>query len=169
MELLEGIFKRRSIRKYTGQPVGKDVVDDLLKAGMYAPSACNKRPWHFVVISDQKIFDEIIAIHPHARMQKGADCAILVCADEIQAHDKGYWPVDCGAATQNILLAALAKGLGACWIGIYPRAERVAGVKRLLNLPEHIHAYSLISLGYPAETPNQPDRYDASKVHYEKW
>jgi nitroreductase len=169
MDVLEAIITRRSIRKYSDRTVDKAVINELIKYGMYAPSACNKQPWCFLVIDDRKVLNDITAFHPYAQMLKKAVCAILVCGDEVKAHDKSYWPVDCSAATQNILLAAHAKGIGACWIGIYPRQERIAAMKKLVNLPEHIHAFSLISLGYPAETPVASDRFDESRIHWNSW
>jgi nitroreductase len=169
MDAQEAIMTRRSIRKYDSREVSEELIEELLKYGMYAPSACNKRPWHFIIIRERGVLNAIADFHPNAKMLRGANCAILVCGDEIKAHTKGYWPVDCGAATQNILLGAHAKGLGACWIGIYPREERIAMMKMLMALPEHIHAFSLISLGYSAETPALPNRFDESLVHYNKW
>lgn len=170
MDTLEALFTRRSVRRYSGRKVEKEMINELIKAGMYAPSACNKQPWHFVVINDQDILNEIAAFHPNAKMLKHAACAILVCGDEVKAHDKGYWPVDCSAATENILLAAHAKGLGACWIGIYPRDERIAAMKKLMNLPEHVHAFSVISLGYADDEPTAvTNRFDGSKIHWNSW
>ena len=169
MEVLEALFTRRSIRKYTNQKVEKEVIADLIRSGMFAPSACNKQPWHFVVIEDRKILNDIAACHPNAKMLCNAACAIVVCGDEVKAHDKGYWPVDCSAATQCILLSAHAKGQGACWVGIYPREERIAAMKKLMNLPEHVHAFSVISLGYPAETPKAANRFDESRIHWNLW
>ena len=136
MNALDAILSRRSVRKYDHRELSQDVVKELIKYGMYAPSACNKQPWHFIIIRDRKILDEIAEFHPNGKMLRNTNCAILVCGDEVKAHGKGYWPVDCSAATQNILLAAHAKGIGTCWIGIYPREERVATMKRLMNLPE---------------------------------
>lgn len=169
MDALEVLLSRRSIRKYEDRELPEGLLEELIKYGMYAPSACNKQPWHFIIIKERNILNEIADFHPNARMLKEAPCAILVCGDEIKAHDKGYWPVDCSAATQNILLAAHAVGVGACWLGIYPREERAAKMKKLMNLPEHIHAFSMISLGYPAEMPQHKQRSDSSRIHYNIW
>jgi len=169
MEAIDLLMTRRSIRKYAERPVNNELIEELIKCGMYAPSACNKQPWYFVVIKERRTLDEIADFHPNAKMLKNAPCAILVCGDEIKAHDKSYWPVDCSAATQNILLAAHARGMGACWLGIYPREERVEKMKKIVGLPEHIHAFALISLGFPAETPALPNRFDVSRIHREKW
>jgi len=169
MEALNAILSRRSIRKYDNRELSEEIMEDLIHYGMMAPSACNKQPWHFIIIKSREILDEIADFHPNGKMLKNTSSAILVCGDEVKAHDKGYWPVDCSAATQNILLAAHAKGLGACWVGIYPREERVSTMKRLMDLPEHIHAFSLIALGYPAETPISPKRFVESRIHLNTW
>ena len=169
MDALDALLTRRSIRKYDDRELPNDLLAELIKYGMYAPSACNKQPWHFIIIKERKLLNEIADFHPNAKMLKNAPCAILICGDEIKAHDKGYWPVDCSAATQNILIGAHAKGLGACWLGIYPREERIATMKKIMNLPDHIHAFSLLSLGYPAETPRIPQRFDASRIHLNAW
>jgi nitroreductase len=169
MEVMDAIISRRSIRKYTGKRVTDAQVELLLKAGMYAPSAVNKQPWHFIVFRDRKVIEEIIKIHPNGRMLEDSDVAILVCWDENLQHDVGYGPVDCSAATQNILLAAHGTGLGAVWVGIYPREKRIKGVHSLFNLPGHIIPFSIISVGYPAEKKGLPDRFRKDRIHYEKW
>jgi len=168
MDAMEAILTRRSIRKYTKQPVSDEVLKELLEAAMYAPSASNRQPWCFVVINDRKILNEIPEYHPYAQMLKGAPVAILVCCD-INLENKGFGVEDCSAATQNILLAAHAKGLGAVWLGVYPAEPTVTATKKLLNLPEHITPISLISIGYPAEQKPQPNRYRADRVHYNQW
>ena len=168
MDAMEAIFARRSIRKYTKQPVSDEVLKVLLEAAMYAPSAGNRQPWCFVVINDRKILNEIPKYHPYAQMLKEASVAILVCCDgDLQLGEHGVQ--DCSAATQNILLAAHAKELGAVWLGVYPTEPRVTDIKNLLNLPEHITPISLISIGYPAEQKSRPDRYKADRVRYNQW
>lgn len=169
MDALDVLLSRRSIRKFDNREISQGVPEDLIRFGMYAPSAANKQPWHFIVIRDRDILNEIADFHPNGKMLSHTTCAILVCGDEVKAHGMGYWPVDCSAATQNILLASHAKNLGACWIGIYPREERILNIKRIMHLPEKIHAFSLIALGYPAETPLKPNRFDVSKIHYNSW
>ncbi len=169
MKPTDWIITRRSIRKYTEKKIPAEQIELLLKAGMYAPSAVNKQPWHFVVIDDHNIFDEIIAVHPNAAMLKGASHAILVCGDLHLQHDDGYWVVDCGAVTENILLAAHSIGLGACWIGIHPRENRKAALRKLLDLPDYVEPYALVSLGFPAEEKETPDRFTPGKVHYNHW
>jgi nitroreductase len=169
MDTLEVIFNRRSIRQYTSEQITENQIEILLKAAMYAPSAVNKQPWHFVVFRNRETMKQIMDVHQNASMLSHADVAILVCWDEQLQHDVGYGPIDCAAATQNILLAAHNIGLGAVWVGIYPRPQRVASVHRIFNLPENIKPFSIISLGFPAEQKPLPKRFDRSKIHVEKW
>lgn len=167
--VIDAILKRRSIRKYSGKPVDKSIIRELLTAGMYAPSARNEQPWHFLVIDDRDILNRIMEIHPYASMLSGASCAILVCGDEDLELSKGYWSVDCAAATQNILLAAHSMGLGAVWLGVYPREERQAGIRQLFNLPAGIHPFSLISVGWPSEQKAVPDRIREDRIRWNAW
>ncbi len=168
MDTMEAILTRRSIRKYTKQPVPDEMLKELLKAAMYAPSAGNQQPWCFIVINDSKIMNEIPKYHSYAQMLKEAPVAILVCCDSNLQRGE-YGVQDCSAATQTILLAAHAKGLGAVWLGLYLTEPRITAIRNLLNLPEHIIPISLISIGYPAEQKPQPDRYRADRVHYNQW
>jgi nitroreductase len=169
MDAMDAILSRRSIRKYTKQPVSDETIKELLEAAMSAPSAGNEQPWHFVVINEREILDEIPKFHPYSRMLGHAPVAILVCGDKQLEKYEGYWVQDCSAATQNILLAVQAKGLGAVWLGVYPIEDRVVGLRRLLNIPEHVTPFSLISIGYPAEQKPRSDRYDASRAHHNRW
>jgi nitroreductase len=169
MDALEAIFNRRSIRQYTAAVITDATVETLLRAAMYAPSAVNKQPWHFIVFRDGEIKERIIAFHSSASMLREASAAILVCWDENLQHDTGYGPIDCAAATQNILLAAYSLGLGSVWVGIYPRIKRMESVHSLFKLPEHIKPFSIISLGYPAENKSTPMRFRKDRIHIEKW
>ena len=169
MDVFEAILGRRSIRRYTNEKITDDDIETILKAAMYAPSAVNKQPWHFVVFRDKQVMQKIIEVHPNSRMLLDADAAILVCWDELLQHDEGYGPVDCSAATQNILLAAHALGLGAVWVGIYPRTPRVEALHKIFELPDHVKPFSVISIGHPDEQKSFPDRFDSKKIHFEKW
>ncbi len=169
MNTMDVILSRRSIRKYTDQQVSDEDINELLKAGMAAPSANNCQPWHFVVINDHQVMDRIPEFHPYSKMLKGAAVAILVCIDKKLENADRYGIQDCSAATQNILLAAHAKGLGAVWLGIYPRKVRIEGVKNLLRIPVGIMPLSLISIGYPAEEKPPANRFDEARVYYNKW
>lgn len=169
MDAMDAIFNRRSIRKYSEKPISKEKIDLLLKAGFSAPSAGNQQPWHFIIIDDKGLLLEIEKIHAHASMLKEANKAILVCGDLNLEKFKGYWMLDCSAATENILIAAHSKGLGACWLGIYPKEDRINKIKELLNLPEGIIPLSLIALGYPAEEKNSINRFSQKRIHHNKW
>ncbi len=169
MDFQKLIISRRSIRKYSGKTVTDNQVLDLIKAGMYAPSTMNKQPWHFIIIRDQNTFDEINKVHPHSKMLKIASVAILVCRDRNKEYMPDYGTQDCAACTQNILLAAHSSGLGAVWLGVFPRAERMKRIINLMDLPSGIEPFSLISIGYPAEEKDLPDRYQTDRIHYEKW
>ena len=169
MDAIEAILTRRSIRKYVKKPVSKEQIKELIKIGMSAPSAGDEQPWHFIVIDDSTILEEIPSFHNHAQMLKDAAVAILVCGDlDLEKH-KGMWSQDCSAATQNILIAVNALGLGAVWLGVYPREERVNSLRKLLSIPDNIVPFSLISIGYPAEKKKPSDRYSESRVHLNKW
>lgn len=167
--VIDALLKRRSIRRYSIKPVDKSEIRLMLKAGMYAPSAMNEQPWHFMVIDDRGLLDQIREVHPYASMLSGAALAILVCGDENLELSKGYWPVDCSAATQNILLAAHALGLGAVWLGVYPRQERQSAINKIFELPSHIQPFSLISIGHPAEEKGIPDRFKEDRIRWNEW
>lgn len=169
MEIIEGILTRRSIRKYSEKKVNKEQIHELIKAGMYAPSARNQQPWHFIIIDDRQLLNKMMSIHPYAKMLGQAQWAILVCGDEKLELSKGYWVVDCSAAAQNILLAAHGSGLGAVWLGLHPREERKNDIRKLFGLPDHIQPLSLISVGYPAEEKEQPERFKTERIHHNQW
>jgi nitroreductase len=169
MEAMEAILSRRSIRRYTAEPVPEEVIQELLAAAMSAPSAGNQQPWHFVIIDDRRILDEVPKYHPYSSMLKQAPLAIAVCGDLELEFMRGYWVQDCAAATENILIAAQAKGLGAVWLGVYPVEERVKATQKLLGLPEHVIPLCLIAIGYPAEKKPPANRYNASRIHRNRW
>jgi nitroreductase len=168
-EKLHYIIDRRSIRRFTDQKINEKQIKSMLRAAMYAPSAVNRQPWHFVVIDDRTLMDKIMEVHPHARMLQSASHAIVICGDEQLQHDNGYWVVDCGAATQNLLLAAHTMGLGACWVGLHPREERKRAFSKLLFLPSHVQPFALVALGFPDEQKRRPERFHAGKVKYNGW
>jgi len=169
MDAVEAILSRRSIRKYTSSPVPDELIEELLRAAMSAPSAGNEQPWHFVVIRDQRILNEIPKFHEYSQMLREAPVAVLVCGDLKEQRHEGFWIQDCSAATQNILVAAHTRGLGAVWLGVYPIQKRIDGLRRLLGIPEHAIPLSLISIGYPAEQKPSANRYDATRIHNDHW
>lgn len=166
---MKSILERRSIRKYTDKPVSIEIIKDLLRAGMCAPSAGNEQPWHFIILNDKEIFKKINAFHPYSHMLTQAQYAIVVCGDLNAEKYEGFWVQDCSAATENILIAAQDMGLGSVWLGIYPIEERTRGVQNLLNLPKNIIPLSILPIGYPDEEKKYTDRYDESRVHIDTW
>jgi nitroreductase len=169
MNLLKIIMNRRSIRKFKNARVENEKINLLLKAAMYAPSAVNKQPWHFIVIDDRTTMNKIMEIHPSSRMLETASHVIVVCGDEELQHGPGYWIADCGAATQNILLAATTMGLGSCWVGSYPRENRMTAFKELFDLPAHINVFALVAIGYTDERKEMPARYKPERIHHNRW
>jgi nitroreductase len=170
MEVIDAICSRRSIRKYTSEPIPKSVIGKLLQAAMSAPSAGNEQPWHFVVIEDHKILDQIPKFHENSGMLREAPLAVAVCGDLLlQKYKAPFWVQDCSAATENILIAANSLGLGAVWLAIYPIEGRVEGMRKLLALPENIIPLSVVAIGHPAESKPPANRYDPSRVHKNNW
>ena len=169
MDAMKTILSRRSIRKYRQEDVPEDLIDELLRAAMNAPSAGNEQPWHFVVIKEREVLDKIPDSHPYSGMLYETPAAIVVCADILAGKEKDWWVQDCAAATENILIAAQAKGLGAVWLGVYPKEDRVKGIKALLELPQDIIPLCIIPLGYPAEDRPDVSRYESSRIHHNRW
>jgi nitroreductase len=169
MDTLTAIMTRRSIRKYLPKPVPDDLVQKVLAAGMNAPSAGNQQPWQFVVVNERTALDAIAEILPHGKMLNQAPLAIVVCGDLSVEKHKGYWVQDCSAATQNMLLAAHDLGLGAVWLGVYPREDRMKGIAALLKVPEHIIPFCMVAMGWPAEKIEAVKRYAETKVHHNSW
>ena len=169
MDTLEAIHTRRSIRKYTDEEISSETIKELLSAAMSAPSAVNAQTWVFVVIDERRLLDEIPGYSPYAAMTRQAPLAILICGDTSQEIAPGFWVQDCSAAIQNLLLAAHALGLGGVWLGVHPLQERVAGARKLFNLPEHVVPLAIIPLGYPAEQKARQDRYQQERVHLDRW
>ena len=169
MDTFEAIKTRRSIRRFKNKEVTPELLEEIIEAGMYAPSARNEQPWHFMVISDRLLKDKLMKAHPYAGMLDQAPLAILVCGDTKLETSKGYWPIDCSASTQNILLAAHAAGLGAVWLGVHPRQERKEAIRNIFSLPSNIEPFALIALGYPDEQKEMPNRFNAGRIRYNRW
>ena len=169
METMNAILTRRSIRKYTNKQISRNLINEIIKAAMYAPSAFNNQPWQYVVIDKKEILVQILKIIPHAEMLKQSAAAILICGDKNLEQNTDLIVLNCAAATQNALLAAHDLGLGAVWISAYPVEEAMDGLKNLFNFPESIIPISLISLGYPDEEVTTEDRFKPEKIHYNSW
>lgn len=169
MEAFDCLLDRRSVRDFREGNIPDDTVTKVLEAAMYAPSAGNQRPWHFVVIRNRDAMNRIMEFHPHAGMLKDATLAIAVVADTHSEKYPGYWVIDCAAATENLLLAVHASGLGACWLGVYPKEDRSKELARLLELPPGVIPHSLVAVGFPTSSVTRPERYEREKIHFEKW
>ncbi len=168
----KAIMTRTSVRSYSDKAVSDEAVDSLLRAAMAAPTAMNLRPWQFVVIRDRSILDSIASNCRNISMAKEAQLAIAVCGDlDIAAKDAGreYWIQDCSAATENLLVAANAMGLGAVWCGIYPMTDRVEFISNLLNLPSNYIPLNIIPIGYPSAATTPKDKYDANRIHTDRF
>ncbi len=171
LDAITAILTRRSIRDYTPHPVPEEMVKLLLEAGMSAPSAMDERSTEFIVINDRKILDEIHKFNPKRLQLKKATVAILVCGNQAKEKNKGqgFWQLDGAVASENILIAANALGLGAVWTAIYPFQDRIPKVQKMLNLPEQVIPLNIIPIGYLAEMKMRENRYDASRVHTNGW
>ncbi|MGD0803339.1 MAG: nitroreductase family protein [Candidatus Bathyarchaeia archaeon] len=169
MEAMDAILGRRSIRKYSEEPVTDGQVKRLLEAAMAAPSAHNRQSWHFIVVRDKAKLLEIPKFHSYSKMLEQAALAIIVCGDLELEGGTGFWVQDCSAATQNILLAAKATGLGAVWLGVYPNENLVKGVRDLLRIPEKIVPLCIISVGHPLEEKPPGNHYRDDRVHLNGW
>lgn len=166
---IETIMTRTSIRSFTDKAVSADTIEMLLRAGMAAPTAVNKQPWHFVVINERAKLDELGGNGRQSQMWHESTLAIAVCGNMDKALEgpaQAFWVQDCSAATENILLAAKALGLGAVWTGCYPMEERMANVSQVLNLPENIIPLCVIVMGYPNEQPEPKDKWKPENVSY---
>ena len=167
---INNIMTRTSIREYTNEPVSKTDIETMLRAGMAAPTAVNRQPWHFVAVTDKAKLAELAG--RRGGMVKQAGVAIVVCGNidkALQGPAQAFWIQDCSAATQNILLAANALGLGAVWTGCYPMDERVAEVSKVLKLPETIIPLCVIAIGHPAEQPAPKDKWKPENVSYNEF
>jgi len=144
-------------------------VESLLRSAMQAPSARNLQPWEFLIIRDRDTLKRIPDYHPYSSMVPSAGLAILVCGNKDLQENPGYIVQDCSAAVQNLLLEAVNQDLGAVWLGVYPREERMEAMTELFSLPDNIIPVALVSIGYPAEMPGIQDRYVPEKAHYDRW
>ncbi len=170
MELIQGILTRRSVRNYIAQEkISKKDMERLFQAAMQAPSAMNKQPWSFIVVDDSEILAKIEKLHPYAAFVKEAGTAVIVCGNRADCFEE-YWKVDPLLAGQNLLLAAHALGLGACWCGVYPDKTRMQNFSKLFHLPQNILPMALIAIGIPSRPIGAPTkRYDPQKVHFNQW
>ena len=167
--VLDNIATRTSVRSYLDKPVDAALIEQMLRAGMAAPTAVNRQPWHFVVVTDKAQLFALAKANPHAGMAAKAPLAIVVCGDmkkALSGEAREFWVQDCSAATENILLAANALGLGAVWTGTYPDQKRCKDVSAVLNLPEHLIPLNTIVIGYPDKENTPKDKWKPENVSY---
>ena len=171
-DTLKIIHQRKSVRSYTDQPVSREQLMTLVKAAMAAPTAVNKQPWAFIVVTERAGLDKLAEVMPYAKMTAQAQAAIIVCGDlslALPGDAQAYWIQDCSAAIENLLLAAESMGLGAVWTGAYPIEERVKSLRTLLDLPEHHVQLALIPIGYPDGQDQPKDKFKPDRIHWETW
>jgi nitroreductase len=166
-KLIDLMFARRSIREYTNQKVSEKDIKTMLEAAMAAPSASNLKPWHFIVVTDREILDNLAEAHPYSKTLVRAPLCIVVCGDT--KISPLFWVHDCSLATENLLLAITALGLGAVWLGVHPSEERINSIRKVLSIPENIIPLNLIPIGHPAEQKESRTQYDEQRVHREQW
>ncbi len=159
------LFERVSIRKFEEREVEQEKIESLLRAAMAAPSARNQQPWEFYVVKDAVVRGKLSEASEFATPAKNAPLAIVACYRK-ESKSPVYSLVDMGAAVENLLLRATELGLGACWIGVAPRPDRMEIVGNVLQLPDHLAAFATIAVGYPAEERKQQDRFDETRIHY---
>lgn len=170
--VLDAISARTSIRAYQDRPVGADTVELLLRAAMSAPSARNRQPWAFIVVDDKDLLRQLADSLPYAQSAAAAPIAVVVCGvltESQGATNAGWWVQDAAAASENLLLAAHAVGLGAVWTGVYSYEDRVRAVRNVLGLPRHVVPLNVIPIGYPAENPAPKQKWDPAKVRRNGW
>ena len=151
---------------YSDESVSEADLQSLLEAGMAAPSASNRKPWYYVVVSDRSTLNELARAHPYGKMLTRASAAFAVCGDP---RISAWWVQDCSAATENILIAAAMLGLGAVWLGCHGNPERERAIRGVLGIPESIGVLSLLSIGHPAEQKSARTQYDARRVCRNQW
>ena len=167
---MDHLLGRRSIRRFQEGPVATEQLTELLRAAMAAPSASNRRPWEFVVVTDGELLASLRRTLIFGRYM--APAAIVVCGNLRRAYPppaRDFYVEDCSAAIQNILLAAHGLGLGAVWIGVHPVPPFVKGVSRALGLPRHVRPVGVVYVGHPAEAKPPRTQYDEARVHWQRW
>lgn len=172
MDALKAILGRKSVRRFSDRRVEREHLVTLVRAAMSAPSAMDMRPWAFVVVTEREKLVSLAEGLPYATMAAQAQAAIVVCGVLSRLRPDSppdYWVQDCSAATENLLVAAEALGLGAVWTGVHPRDERVSVVRRVLGLPDDVVPLNLIPLGYPGGETVPKDKFDETLVHWERW
>jgi nitroreductase len=169
VDAIEAIMTRRSVRSFSDEPVSDEEAQVVLQAAMAAPSATNEQPWHFVVVRDRAVLERLSRATLYARPLAAAPLGLVVCADKRAVRYPGFWVIDCAAAIENALVAAHAIGLGGVWIGVHPVPPFREAVRRVVGLPRRIVPHSLVALGHPQRVPEPVDRFDATRLHEDRW
>jgi nitroreductase len=165
------IHERKSVRNFTGDPVRKEDLETIVRAGMAAPSAVNMQPWSFIIVTERPLLNELRLALPFARMLDKAAAAIVVCALPEKAHGgrTEFAVLDCAAASENILLATEALGLGGVWTAVYPEEERMKAVRRILKMPGNVLPLNVIPVGRPSGADRPKDKWKPENIHQETW
>jgi nitroreductase len=168
---LAPLFARRSVRKFQDRPIPAALIQDVLAAAMAAPSANAKDPWEILVVQKPDTLAKIAAGLPYGKMLVGAPVGFVVCGDlpRVNGQHLSYLLQDCAACIENLLLALSMLGLGGAWLGVHPREDRMAHLRNLFKLPDHILPIGVIAAGYPAESPPPRTRFNPARVHPEQW
>lgn len=171
-DTLNTIFARKSVRSFKSDAVPDEKLRMLVRAGMAAPTAVDKRPWEFIVVTDRAVLKQLADALPYAKMAEKAAAAIIVAGDvkkQWGGMESDYWIMDCSAATQNILLAAESMGLGAVWTAVYPEDSRVRSVRQILGIPFHVVPLNVIPVGVQTGREKPKDKYDPKQIHWNRW
>lgn len=163
------IFKRRSLRKYLDKEIEQEKINLILQAAMLAPTACNQREWEFIVVKDKKILEQLGKVTPYTTPVSIAPLAIIPVANKKLMARDDYWEQDMGAVCENILLEAVECGLGGVWLGIAPHKDKMNIVSKILDIPDNVLPFSIIALGYSPYELEERNKYEESKVHYNKY
>lgn len=171
MEALEAIFKRKSVRHFTGEKLSANEIEILLRAGMAAPTAVNMQPWEFIVVNDTNLLQTMSENLPHAKMLERAAVGIVVVAVPEKAHRgwKEYAIIDCCCASENILIAAESIGLGGVWVAVYPNIDRIEFVRKILAIPQFAIPLNVITIGRPTGEDQPKDKFISEKIYFNKW
>lgn len=169
MEFYDVISTRRSVRSYDGKEVSDEIIEGIIRAAMMAPSAGNQQPWHFIVVQNKEKMGAVKSFHPYAGMLSRAPVSIVVCGDPEGKKWPDFWPQDCSAAVQNMLLASRDRGVGTVWVGIYPLEERMQGMRKLFQIPAHIEPFAIVALGWPEKEFRPVERFNPALVHQQTW
>lgn len=165
------IIGRTSVRRYTDEPVADDLKVALLHAAMSAPSGVNRQPWEFILVDDKKLLESLAEALPYAKMAATAPMAIIPCGDSerfLEGVDSELWVQDLSAASENILLAAHALGLGGVWTCLYPHSDRMDAVRKILDVPDKLIPFNLIPVGHPSKDAEPMDKWHPERIYHDK-